>query len=58
MHLLLIAILQGGYLGFSIDQFTIHPIIGILLMTTTTLLLCFLITIIAYKIPYLKKLIG
>lgn len=58
MHLLLIAILQGDYLGFSIDQFTIHPIIGILLMTTTTLLSCFLITIIAYKIPYLKKLIG
>lgn len=58
MHLLLIAILQGGYLGFIIDQFTIHPIIGILLVSVTTLLLCFLITIIAYKIPYLKRLIG
>jgi surface polysaccharide O-acyltransferase-like enzyme len=58
MHLLIIAILTGGVLGFSIDQFFIHPIIGILLLTASTLVLSLLLALIAKKIPYLSKITG
>lgn len=56
MYLLIIAILTGGYLGFSIDQFTVHPAIGIFLLSVLTLCLC--LSALGKQIPYLRKMIG
>ncbi|HQS73021.1 MAG TPA: acyltransferase family protein [Sulfurovum sp.] len=58
MHLLIIAIFSSGILGFSLDQFFIHPFIGILLLSITVFIVSFIVAAIASKIPFISKLIG
>jgi len=58
MHLLIIALLSSGILGFSLDQFFIHPFIGILLVSITTFIMSFIVAAIASKIPFMSKIIG
>lgn len=58
MHLLVIAILSSGILGFSLDQFSIHPLMGILLLSIATFIVSFILAAIASKIPFISKLIG
>nr|WP_294877495.1 acyltransferase family protein [Sulfurospirillum sp. SCADC] len=58
MHLLVIAILSSGILGFSLDQFFIHPFIGILLLCLVTFIVSFILAAIVTKLPFMSKIIG
>lgn len=58
MHLLVIAILSSGILGFSLDQFSIHPVIGILLLSIATFILSFMLAVLTSRVPPISKLIG
>lgn len=58
MHLLIIEILKGGVLGFSISPYFIHPVVGILLLAVVTFSVSMLVTIVIRLIPHSSKVIG
>lgn len=57
-HLMVIEILQRGFLGFTINGSVINSIIGVPLITIITLFLCLVVIVPLKKVPLLKKLIG
>ncbi len=58
MHILIIELLKGGLLGFSITPYTIHPLLGISALALSTLIVSMLITLLLRQIPYVSKVIG
>ncbi len=58
LHVIVIAVLQRGYLGLAINGNTINSVIGVPLMTAATLFICLAIIVPLKKVPGLKKLIG
>jgi surface polysaccharide O-acyltransferase-like enzyme len=57
-HVMVMEVLQRGYLGFSISVTTLNPIIEIPLIATVTLLICVAVIVPLKKIPYVKRIIG
>jgi surface polysaccharide O-acyltransferase-like enzyme len=58
LHLIVIEVLQNGYLGVAINGNTINSIVGVPFMTLVTLFLCLAIVAPLKKVPYLRRLIG
>jgi surface polysaccharide O-acyltransferase-like enzyme len=58
LHLIIIEVLQKGFLGVAINGNTVNSIVGVPLMAGLTLLICLAIVVPLKKVPYLKKLIG
>ncbi len=58
IHLLVIEILKGGVLGFSITPFLIHPAVGILMMSLITFFVSMLISVVIRFIPYSSRVVG
>ena len=59
LHMIIIYALQNGFFfGFTLNGNTVHSIIGIPLMTALTLGICLIIIIPLKKIPGIRKLIG
>ena len=57
-HVIVLEVLQRGYLGFTISITTMNPILEIPLITGPTLLICLAIIVRRKKIPYVKKIIA
>jgi surface polysaccharide O-acyltransferase-like enzyme len=57
-HVIVLEVLQRGYLGFTISITTMNPILEIPLITGLTILICLAIIVPLKKIPYVKKIIG
>ena len=57
-HVMVLEILQKGYLGFKISVTTMNQIIEIPLITAITLVVCLVVLAALKKIPYLKNIIG
>lgn len=57
-HLMVLEILQNGYLGIAINGNTINSIIGVPLITVLTLFICLAVIVPLKRVPYLKRLIG
>ncbi len=57
-HVIVLEVLQNGYLGFKISVTTINPIMEVPIITAVTLLICLAIIVPLKKIPYMKRLIG
>ncbi len=57
-HVIVLEVLQRGYLGFTLSITTMNPIIEIPLITALTLLICLAIIVPLKKIPHVKKIIG
>ncbi|MBN1287138.1 MAG: acyltransferase family protein [Anaerolineae bacterium] len=58
MHILVLELLAGGYLfGVKLSGFTVHPIVGIPLVTLVTVIICTLVIIILKKIPLARALV-
>lgn len=58
MHLLIIAVIEGGYLGFTITPYSIYPVVGILGLAFVTFFVSMLIAVLLKFIPYSSKIIG
>jgi surface polysaccharide O-acyltransferase-like enzyme len=58
LHIIVLEVLQKGYLGFKINVSTINPIIEIPLVTAVTLLICLAILVPLKKLPYVNRIIG
>jgi len=57
-HMMVIYILQNGYLGITLNGNTVNSIVGVPLMTILTLLICLAVIVPLKKVPFLKRLIG
>ncbi len=57
-HLMVLYLLQNGYLGFTLNGNTVNSIVGVPLATALTLLISLAVIVPLKKIPFLKKLIG
>ena len=57
-HVMVLEVLQKGYLGFKISLTTMNPIVEIPLITAITLLVCLAVIVPLKKIPYVKRIIG
>ncbi len=57
-HMIILQTLLYGYLGFTINQATLSPIIEIPLMTALTFIITIAILYPLKKIPYIKYVIG
>ena len=57
-HIIILEVLQKGYLGFKISVTTLNPIIEVPLITTVTLLICLAIIVPLKKLPYVNRIIG
>ena len=57
-HLMVLEILQNGYLGVAINGNTVNSIIGVPLITVLTLFFCLAVIVPLKRVPYLKRLIG
>lgn len=58
MHLLIIEILKGGILGFSITPYSIHPVVGILGLAVVTFFASMSIAVLIRFIPHSSRIIG
>jgi surface polysaccharide O-acyltransferase-like enzyme len=58
IHVMIIESIQKGYLGFTINQDTLNPIIEAPLLTAIVLFASLAIILILKRVPYLKRLIG
>jgi surface polysaccharide O-acyltransferase-like enzyme len=57
-HVIVLEILQRGYLGFTISGTNLNSIIEIPLITVVTLFICVVVILPLRKVPVIKKLIG
>ncbi|PVX26041.1 MAG: hypothetical protein CW716_06835 [Candidatus Bathyarchaeum sp.] len=57
-HVMIIEIIQQGYLGFTINRHTLNSIIEIPLLTTIVLFVTLALILLWKKVPYFKRLIG
>jgi len=57
-HMMVIYLLQNGYLGITLNGNTVNSIVGVPLMTIFTLLICLAVIVPLKKVPFLKRLIG
>ena len=57
-HVIVLELIQKGYLGFQISLSTMNPILAVPLITAVTLLICLAVIIPLKKIPIIKRLIG
>jgi surface polysaccharide O-acyltransferase-like enzyme len=57
-HLIVIEVLQKGFLGYAVNGNTINSIIGVPLMVVLTLFICLAVIVPLKRVPYLKQLIG
>lgn len=57
-HMIVLEILQKGYLGFKISITTMNPVLEVPLITVVILFICLGVIIPLKKIPYMKKVIG
>ncbi len=57
-HVMVMEVLQRGYLGFSISVTTLTPIMEIPLIAAITLLISIAVIVPLKKIPYVKRIIG
>ncbi len=57
-HLIVIEVLQRGFLGFALNGNTLNSIVGVPLMTVLTLFICLAIVAPLKRVPYLKTLLG
>jgi surface polysaccharide O-acyltransferase-like enzyme len=58
VHLIVLYVLQHGYLGFTLNGNTINSIIGVPLAAALTMIISLAIIVPLKKVPYLKKLLG
>lgn len=58
MHLLIIEILKGGILGFSITPYSIHPVVGILGLAVVTFFASMSIAVLIRLIPHSSRMVG
>jgi surface polysaccharide O-acyltransferase-like enzyme len=57
-HVIVLEILQKGYLGFSLSITNMNPFIEIPLITVLTLSISLLVIVPLKKIPYVRRIIG
>ncbi len=57
-HVIVLDVLQRGYLGFTVSIIKINPMVEIPLITALTLLICLAVIVPLKKIPYVKRIIG
>ena len=57
-HLMVLYVLQKGYLGFTLNGNTVNSIIGVPLATLLTLLISLAVIVPLKKVPILKRLLG
>jgi surface polysaccharide O-acyltransferase-like enzyme len=57
-HLIILEVLQGGFLGIKISVTNLNPIIEIPFITIITLIISLAIIVPLKKSPYVKKLLG
>ena len=57
-HLIVLEILQKGFLGVAINGNTINSIVGVPLITVLTLFICLAVVVPLKRVPHLKRLLG
>jgi len=57
-HLMVLYVLQNGYLGFALNGNTVNSIVGIPLASVLTLLISLAVIVPLKKLPVIKRLIG
>jgi len=57
-HVMVLEVLQKGYLGFKISVTTMNPIVEIPFITVIALLVSLVVIIPLKKIPYVKRIVG
>jgi len=55
LHVMILEILDYGWMGFSLNAMTIHPLLGIPLTFGVTIGICVLIVTLLRKTPYLNR---
>ena len=57
-HVIVLDVLQRGYIGLTISITKMNPIVEIPLITAVTLLICLAVIVPLKRIPYVKRIIG
>ena len=57
-HVIVLESIQNGYLGFTLNRYTLNPAVEAPLMTVIVLFISLAVVVLLKKVPYLKKFIG